>query len=154
MGPGYRHVACCIDDSPQSEAVCAAGVRLVAEDPEAVVSLVHAVSIPTAVMALPVPDMTTMVSGAQTWLDARGEQVARAVRDAGGAGRVEVVLLEGHAGVAVTDWASENGVDLIVAAAHRGFLDRALLGSFAGYVAYHAPCAVHLVRPGAAPDGG
>jgi nucleotide-binding universal stress UspA family protein len=43
-----------------------------------------------------------------------------------------------------------RGVDLIVAAAHRGVVERAMLGSFAAYVAYHAPCPVLLVHPPAA----
>jgi nucleotide-binding universal stress UspA family protein len=147
MGPGYRHVACCIDDSPQSEPVIAEAVRLLADGPDAVISLVHAVSVPAAVLTVPVPDMGTMLAGARSWLDATGERVAGDLRASGSPARVEVVLLEGHAGVAACAWAEETDVDLIVAAAHRGYLDRALLGSFAGYVAYHAPCAVHLVRP-------
>ena len=57
------------------------------------------------------------------------------------------VLLHGRPGVAVCEWAETTDVDVLVAGSHRGLLDRALLGSFAGYIAYHAPCAVHLVRP-------
>lgn len=152
MGPGYRHVACCVDGSPQAEPVIAEGIRLLADDADACISLVHAVSIPTAVMALPAPDMSTMADSARDWLNARGTEVAQRVAEAGGKGRVEIVLLEGHAGVAVTDWAKDADVDLIVAASHRGYLDRALLGSFAGYIAYHSPCAVHLVRPHDSPE--
>ena len=40
-------------------------------------------------------------------------------------------------------------IDLAVASAHRGRATRALLGGFASYVAYHAPCPVLLVRPAA-----
>jgi nucleotide-binding universal stress UspA family protein len=35
----------------------------------------------------------------------------------------------------------------MVAATHRGLVERALLGSFAGYLAHHAPCSVFLVPP-------
>jgi nucleotide-binding universal stress UspA family protein len=43
-----------------------------------------------------------------------------------------------------------------VAAAHRGLVERAMLGGFAAYVAYHAPCPVLLVHPPEAdePDEG
>jgi nucleotide-binding universal stress UspA family protein len=56
-------------------------------------------------------------------------------------------LLSGHAGSAACAWANQAGVDLLVAGAHRGWLARLALRSFAGYVAYHAPCPVLLVRP-------
>jgi nucleotide-binding universal stress UspA family protein len=64
-----------------------------------------------------------------------------------GAPGSEVVLLEGVAAPTVCDWAGQEGVDLIVAGAHRGLLQRVALGSFAGYLTHHAPCAVLLVRP-------
>jgi nucleotide-binding universal stress UspA family protein len=38
----------------------------------------------------------------------------------------------------------------MVAASHRGMVDRVLLGSFSGYLIHHAPCDVLLVRPEAA----
>ena len=57
------------------------------------------------------------------------------------------VLLSGHAGSAACAWARRGGVDLLGAGAHRGRLARLALGSFASYVAYHAPCLVLLVRP-------
>lgn len=152
MGPGYRHVACCVDDSPQAETVIDEALRLVADDDGATLSLVHSVGLPTAVLALPIPDMSEVMSSARTWLDEQGKATAQRVADAGAHTHVEIVLLEGHAGVAVTEWAAEADVDLIVAAAHRGYIDRALLGSFAGYVVYHAPCAIHLVRPRRAAD--
>lgn len=48
---------------------------------------------------------------------------------------------------AVCAWAREHQPDLLVAGAHRGHLKRVALGSFASYLAYHAPSAVLLVRP-------
>jgi nucleotide-binding universal stress UspA family protein len=39
-------------------------------------------------------------------------------------------------------------VDLLVAGVYRGMASRALLGSFAQHLAYHAPCPVLLVGPG------
>ena len=59
----------------------------------------------------------------------------------------ESVLLHGHPASAVCAWALESRSDLLVAGAHRGRVARLALGSFAGYLAYHAPCPVLLVRP-------
>jgi len=59
---------------------------------------------------------------------------------------IEVVVIEGHAGHAIVDYAAENGVDCIVVASHRpGFQDY-FLGSTAARVVRHATCAVHVVR--------
>ena len=78
------------------------------------------------------------LEGARRWLQVTAARLSGA----------EAVLLEAaHPGVAVCRWCEAHDVDLIVASAHRGLADRVVLGSFAGYIAYHAPCAVHLVRP-------
>jgi nucleotide-binding universal stress UspA family protein len=57
------------------------------------------------------------------------------------------VALDGYPPAAVCDWAAEADVDLVVAAAHRGLVQRMLLGSFAAYLAHHSPCTILLVRP-------
>jgi nucleotide-binding universal stress UspA family protein len=54
---------------------------------------------------------------------------------------------------AACHYLAEAGIDLLVAAAHRGLVDRAMLGGFAAYVAYHAPCSVLLVHPPVASEG-
>ena len=67
----------------------------------------------------------------------------------------EAVLLEGHPAEAAVDWAREAGCDVMVAARHSGRVERVLLGSFAGHLVDHAPCAVLLIPPdGARPDRG
>ncbi len=59
---------------------------------------------------------------------------------------VDVVVIEGHAGHTIVDYAAKNGVDCIVVASHRpGFQDY-FLGSTAARVVRHAPCSVHVVR--------
>ncbi|MFN8121217.1 MAG: universal stress protein [Thermoleophilia bacterium] len=146
MGPGYRHVACCVEGSSASDAVIDAGTRLV-DGREGTLTLLHVVPPPMAVLALPAPDMTAVYAEAEAWLAQRAEAVRSALAAGGSDAAVQTALLEGHPGIAVCEWAGHHDADLIVAASHRGLFDRALLGSFAGYVAYHAPCAVHLVRP-------
>ena len=56
-------------------------------------------------------------------------------------------MLRGYPPHAACQYARASGADLIVAAAHRGIVDRTMLGSFAAYVGYHAPCPVLLVHP-------
>lgn len=56
------------------------------------------------------------------------------------------VLVEGHSGRTILEWAEANAVDCIVIASHRPGLQDYLLGSTAGRVVRHAPCSVHVVR--------
>jgi hypothetical protein len=59
------------------------------------------------------------------------------------------VLLTGDPDAEVVcDWARRARVDLLVAGVYRGAAARALYGSFAHHLAYHAPCPVLLVGPG------
>jgi nucleotide-binding universal stress UspA family protein len=75
------------------------------------------------------------------------EQLRRWLADEAGDDGVEVEILSGYPPAAACSWAEDHDADLIVAAAHRGFVDRVLLGSFAGFLAHHSPCPVLLVRP-------
>jgi nucleotide-binding universal stress UspA family protein len=83
------------------------------------------------------PDPVDIASAAREWLDG----VAAGVPEG------EAVLLDGYPPAAVCEWAETNVVDLIVAASHRGLVERVLLGSFAGYLVRNAPCSVLLTRP-------
>lgn len=66
---------------------------------------------------------------------------------AGGQGaHLEGVVVEGHSGRTIVDWADEHDVDLIVIASHRPGMQDYLLGSTAARVVRHARCAVHVVR--------
>ncbi|MFP4326721.1 MAG: universal stress protein [Paracoccaceae bacterium] len=56
------------------------------------------------------------------------------------------LVVEGHSGRTIVDWAEENGVDLIVIASHRPGMQNLLLGSTATQVVRQAPCAVHVIR--------
>jgi nucleotide-binding universal stress UspA family protein len=58
----------------------------------------------------------------------------------------EVVVIEGHSGRTIVDWAEENGSDCIVIASHRPGMQDLLLGSTAANVVRHAKCAVHVLR--------
>jgi len=146
MGPGYRHVACCVEGSLAHNAVIEAGIRFL-DSEHGTLTLVHAVTQPIAMMATPAPDISGLFESSEHWLNALVHETQQELHTAGSGAKVDGVLLEGHPGISVVGWAKRSDVDLVVAASHRGHFDRALLGSFATYIAYHSPCDVHLVRP-------
>ena len=104
-------------------------------------AVVHVIAEPLMLLSSPFagppPTIYDESGAARTWL-------AEQIGDAPG---VEAVLLNGYPPRAACDYAASAGVDLIVAAAHRGIVERTFLGSFASHVAYHAPCPVLLVHP-------
>jgi nucleotide-binding universal stress UspA family protein len=142
--PRFDHIACFIDGSEAAAHALrhAEGLRALSGGR---LSVVHVIASPSFLVSLAaglgggvVNDPEIERDAAQMWLD---EQV----RDREGA---EAVLLEGHPASEACDWAAGAGVDVMVAATHRGLVERALLGSFAGHIAHHAPCPVLLVPPG------
>lgn len=56
------------------------------------------------------------------------------------------VVVEGHSGRTILDWAEDHKADCIVIASHRPGMQDYLLGSTAAQVVRHAQCAVHVVR--------
>ena len=56
------------------------------------------------------------------------------------------VVIEGHSGRSILDWADINKPDLIIIASHRPGMQDLLLGSTASQVVRHAHCSVHVVR--------
>lgn len=59
---------------------------------------------------------------------------------------VKPVILKGHTGRTITDYATEVAADCIVIGSHKPGLKDFLLGSTAARVVRHAPCAVHVLR--------
>lgn len=64
----------------------------------------------------------------------------------GDAGDIEPVVLEGHAGRTVTDYAKEIGADCIICGAHHPSLSDFFLGSTASRIMQYANCSVHILR--------
>lgn len=56
------------------------------------------------------------------------------------------VVVKGHSGRTIIDYATEHGADCIVIGSHKPGLIDYLLGSTAARVVRHAPCAVHVLR--------
>ena len=59
---------------------------------------------------------------------------------------VKPVLLTGHSGRALTDYATKVGADCILIGAHKPGLRDFFLGSTAARIVRHAPCSVHVLR--------
>ncbi len=58
----------------------------------------------------------------------------------------EVIVLSGHPGRTITEFAEEVGADCIVVGSHKPELQDFLLGSTAARVVRHAACSVHVLR--------
>ncbi len=56
------------------------------------------------------------------------------------------VVVDGHSGRTILDYAKEAEIDCIVIASHRPGMQDLLIGSTAAYVVRHAACAVHVMR--------
>ena len=140
MSAPYDHIACCIDESDGSQAALQEATRLRALGPGRL-SIVHVMPSPIIYgESLILPPADEIANAAGHWVDHQREL----------AGASEAVLLSGDPARAVCDWARAEQPDLLVAGAYRGVFLRLALGSFASYLAYHAPCPVLLVPPHAA----
>lgn len=106
--------------------------------PDAKVTLLHVVEhIPGyAISYMPVDYLAEARQAIQNELD----EMAAKLPNAKG------VVIEGHSGRSILDWAETNKPDLIIIASHRPGMQDLLLGSTAAQVVRHARCAVHVVR--------
>lgn len=76
----------------------------------------------------------------------RVEAEAELKAEIGGLTNVETVVIGGHAGRTIVDYAEETGADCIILSSHRPGLQDYFLGSTANRVVRHAKCAVHVIR--------
>lgn len=140
MNEPIRHIAVCVDNSEASLGALDEAWRLHQFVAGSRVTVAHVIASPMVVAghgAMWLPDPAQLSAGAREWLDELAERYPGA----------ETVLLDGYPPAEVCDWAAHADVDLIVASSSRGLVERVLLGSFAGYLARHAPCSVLLTRP-------
>ncbi|MEK0165269.1 universal stress protein [Phaeobacter sp. JH20_36] len=106
--------------------------------PEARITLLHVVEqVPAyAISYMPVD----YLEGTRKALQAELDGLAQTLPNATG------LLIDGHSGRSILDWAEQNAPDLIIIASHRPGMQDLLLGSTATQVVRHAACAVHVVR--------
>lgn len=141
MSAPYSHIACCLERSAASERALVEARRLRALGPGRL-SIVHVLESGVASVA------PQTIAYSREYPDDLGRWLQTEVR---GEDEHPVLLEHGDPARAVCEWAKEARPDAIVAAAHRGALERLMIGSFAGYLAYHSPCPVILVP---VPHGG
>ncbi|MCR8550734.1 universal stress protein [Salipiger sp. P9] len=124
------------DSDAKAEAAMAVARTLAAED--ANITLLHVMEhIPGYAISYMPPDYLAQSQVAiQSELDAMAAKLGHATG----------LVVEGHSGRTILDWAEENGVDLIVIASHRPGMGDLLMGSTATQVVRHAKCAVHVLR--------
>lgn len=76
----------------------------------------------------------------------RADAEAELKAELGGVSNVKPVVRSGQAGSTIVSYAKEHDIDCIIIASHRPGLQDYFLGSTAGRVVRHAPCAVHVTR--------
>ena len=76
----------------------------------------------------------------------QSDTTASLAAEIGGVKDVRPVVVSGHSGRTIVEFATDHDIDLIVVASHRPGLQDYLLGSTAARVVRHAPCAVHVIR--------
>ncbi len=103
------------------------------------IDIIHVVP-PAVYFGVYYPPESTAPPETPDWLIGLGEQTPDS----------RVVLIDSFSNyppAAAIRWANDEHVDLIVAASHQGAFRRMTVGSFAGYLAYHASCPVLLIPP-------
>ena len=58
----------------------------------------------------------------------------------------EAIVLTGHAGRTITDYAEKIGADCIIVGSHRPDMKDFFLGSTAARIMRYAPCSAHALR--------
>jgi len=144
MPAPYRKIACFIEESHASDLALQEALALRSLAP----GELHVVHVATRPYPLFV-GMYGSIPPVEQYADAAGDWLRDRVEDVPGA---MPRLLEGWAPRAACQYVAREDIDLLEAAAHRGLVERAMLGGFAAYVAYHAPCSVLLVHPPIATD--
>jgi nucleotide-binding universal stress UspA family protein len=145
MPAPYPRIACFIENSAASDLALEEALAVRALSP----GELHVVHVAVRPFPLLVgmygstPPAEDYVGAAADWLTERVKGVPGATAH----------LLEGWPPRAACRFVAEAGIDLLVAAAHRGIVERTMLGGFAAYVAYHAPCSVLLVHPPIVAEG-
>jgi nucleotide-binding universal stress UspA family protein len=140
MSAPYENIACFIDDSESAQRGLAEARRLHGLG-SGRLSVVHVVSPPPWPVVMG-SALGGLMDDPEALIGAGREWLTSVVADIDGA---EPVVLFGHPAEEAVRFLTDVGCDLAVAAGHRGTVARAVMGSFASYLAHHAPCAVLLV---------
>ena len=139
MDERINHIACCVDGSRAAGLALEHAVQLRDQLGAERLDIIHVVP-PAVYFGVYYPPESTAPPETPDWLIALGEHTPRST----------VVMIDSFSNyppAAVTRWADQEHVDLVVAASHQGTFRRMTVGSFSGYLAYHATCPVMLIPP-------
>ncbi len=129
-------VAVALDHSPHAND--ALGVARALSSQGARITALHVIEEMPTYVAAQVPDelLAERKPAAEAELNA----------ELGGVHDVKPVVVYGHAGRTIVDFAEKHDIDCIVIASHKPGLHDYFLGSTAQRVVRHARCAVHVLR--------
>ncbi|EIE52197.1 universal stress protein [Salipiger aestuarii] len=124
------------DSDAKAEAALAVARRLADDDSD--ITLLHVMEqVPGYAISYLPPDYRAQSHAAvQAELDALAARLDHA----------RGIVVEGHSGRTILDYAEKNGSDMIVIASHRPGMGDMLIGSTATQVVRHAKCGVHVLR--------
>lgn len=124
------------DSDAKAEAALAVARRLADDDSK--ITLLHVMEqVPGyAISYLPAEFRTQSLAAVQKELDTLASHLDHA----------RGVVVEGHSGRTILDYAETNKCDMIVVASHRPGMGDMLIGSTATQVVRHAKCGVHVLR--------
>ena len=134
----YSHVLVPISFDEDRDAAGAAKVAQLLAGENGRITLLHVIEqIPSYAISYLPPEYLS---------ESRGAAEAELADMAAQLPRAQGLVVEGHSGRTILDWAEANAVDCIVIASHRPGMQDLLLGSTATQVVRHAACAVHVIR--------
>jgi nucleotide-binding universal stress UspA family protein len=134
----YHNILVPISFDPERDVSAPLKLAGLLSTPEGQVTLLHVIEhIPSyAISYMPPGYMEEARQAIENELAALAAEVPNA----------RALVIEGHSGRSILDWADANKPDLIIMASHRPGMQDLLLGSTASQVVRHAACAVHVVR--------
>jgi nucleotide-binding universal stress UspA family protein len=134
----YRHILVPISFDPDRDITGAVKLAKLLCSEDGDITLLHVVEqIPAYAISYMPPDFMTQAREAlQQELDGLAATLPHA----------KGLLIDGHSGRSILDWADTNEPDLIIISSHRPGMQDLLLGSTASQVVRHANCAVHVMR--------
>lgn len=134
----YKHILVAVAFHEDQDYDDALKVAVMLADRDARVTILHVrEAIPSSAMAYIPSDYAS---------ELRQEILHRLDSLAGQVENGSAVLVEGHSGRTILQWATENDVDCIIISSHRPGMQDYFLGSTAARVVRHATCSVHVIR--------